>query len=93
MTAGVNTLPVALAAYNAGEGSVSKYGGIPPYLETRNYVLNVLRYYNAGLDKQMYEMKTQKQTDKSAFTIDNVVTSALMKNDTKSARVLYFSID
>ena len=33
---------VALAAYNAGEGAVRKFKGIPPYRETRNYVARIL---------------------------------------------------
>ncbi len=33
----------ALAAYNAGPGAVEKYHGVPPYRETQNYILNVLR--------------------------------------------------
>ena len=38
----------ALAAYNAGAGAVAKYGGVPPYRETRNYVDRVLKNYQGA---------------------------------------------
>lgn len=37
---------LAVAAYNAGPGAVEKYGDVPPYAETRNYVQNVLGSYD-----------------------------------------------
>ncbi len=45
-----NNLRLTLAAYNAGEQTVIAYGGVPPFPETREYVMEVLRLYGAPGD-------------------------------------------
>ena len=42
-------LPLALAAYNAGEAAVRRFGGIPPYAETQAYVTKILGILKTGI--------------------------------------------
>jgi soluble lytic murein transglycosylase-like protein len=38
-------LELTIAAYNAGDGAVMRFGGIPPFSQTRDYVVNVTKFY------------------------------------------------
>ena len=65
-----NELPLAVAAYNAGEGAVQKFKGIPRYTETQNYVRKVLTLYG----KQDYAAASAPKTIYKYVNGNGVVT-------------------
>jgi len=61
-------LPLALAAYNAGEGAVAKYGTVPPYSETQNYLLLVANQLRKSKTKAEAPAQTAKKPAETTGT-------------------------
>jgi soluble lytic murein transglycosylase-like protein len=67
-----------IAAYNAGEAAVAKYGGIPPYAETKNYVNQVGRnLVNArkAAEQQKTTVALAGQTAETVHSIQSVISA------------------
>lgn len=68
---------LALAAYNAGSGSVQKYGGVPPYQETLNYIRKINDILGGALEQDSRTVESAAATDLSGVAGEQAPDAAI----------------
>lgn len=76
---------LALAAYNAGSGAVAKYGGVPPYEETKNYIAKINTILEGGLEADTTSISIEKNASVTSASATTSGTTSSSKASANSA--------
>jgi len=78
---------LALAAYNAGSGAVAKYGGVPPYAETQNYINKINGILGGALEADTTNISIEKKSGVTSSSAALDPTSNTTSNTTLNTKI------